>query len=90
MSEYYKVRVNGMVQGVGYRYFCKRKALEYNISGFVKNLFSGEVVLEIEGNSGMIIDFLTELKRGPIGSYVKEFEIEKLPFENKFSSFEIL
>jgi len=79
-----------MVQGVGYRYFCKRKALEYNISGFVKNLFSGEVVLEIEGNSGMINDFLTELKRGTIGSNIKEFEIEKLPFENKFSSFEIL
>ena len=32
-----ELRVSGMVQGVGYRYFCYRKANDLGITGWVKN-----------------------------------------------------
>ncbi|SPC34307.1 acylphosphatase [Candidatus Nitrosocaldus cavascurensis] len=33
-----KVFVEGMVQGVGYRYNVKHIAMKYRVKGFVKNL----------------------------------------------------
>lgn len=41
--------VSGFVQGVGYRYFIYREAVAVGVTGFVKNLWSGEVGNHAEG-----------------------------------------
>lgn len=89
MDKRYKIIVSGLVQGVGYRYFCHRKAAEYNLKGYVRNLFTGEVELEVEGNKNMISDFIIDLKIGPFGASVKSISSEELPFKNEFTEFRI-
>lgn len=41
----------GNVQGVGFRYRAYYAAREYNVSGWVKNLYDGSVELEAEGTA---------------------------------------
>jgi acylphosphatase len=37
MKSNYEIAIHGKVQGVGFRYFAQKKALENNITGFVRN-----------------------------------------------------
>jgi len=81
--------VKGIVQGVGYRYFCRKKADEFGIHGYVKNLYNGDVELEVEGEKNMTEDFIKELKIGPFNATVKKILVEEVPFKNKFNEFRI-
>lgn len=59
------ILARGVVQGVGFRFFVDRKAREYGLCGWVRNLPRGEVEIEVEGEKGMIEDFIKEIKIGP-------------------------
>ncbi len=89
MKKRVRINVKGFVQGVGYRYFCYRKAVEFNITGYAKNLIDGSVVIAAEGDADIINDFIEELKKGPRNSKVNSVNIEELTFKNEFSDFEI-
>ena len=82
--------LSGLVQGVGYRYFAMRKANVYGLKGFVKNLIDGRVEVVAEGEKNLIVEFIKELRRGPISAHVTEMNIEwdKPTFE--FDGFEAL
>jgi len=56
-----RVRIRGVVQGVGFRPFVHRLALRYQLGGWVRN-GSGEVTLLIEGRDESIADFLVALR----------------------------
>lgn len=59
-----KIIYSGRVQGVGFRYFIYHTALKYQISGYVKNLFDGNVELVINDSSKYINDFLLDIRNG--------------------------
>jgi len=84
-----KITVKGFVQGVGFRYFAYKKAKEYGITGYVKNLFNGDVEAEAQGKSGLIIDFLRELQIGPSGSFVKSVKSEDIQLQINETDFVI-
>ena len=84
-----RIIVKGLVQGVGYRYFCRKKAGEFGIYGYVKNLYNGDVELEVEGEKNMTEDFIKELKIGPFNATVKKILVEEVPFKNKYDEFRI-
>jgi acylphosphatase len=90
MKELIKVTVKGFVQGVGYRYFCYKKAKSCGIKGYVKNLFNGDVELEIEGDKGILNDYIKELKIGPVGSVVNSVYTERLISTEKYKDFNII
>lgn len=52
------------MQGVGFRYFVRKKALECHLTGWVKNLPSGKVEIEVEGMKKDLDSFLDYLKIG--------------------------
>ena len=56
-----RVRVTGLVQGVGFRPFVHRLALRHALGGWVRNA-SGEVVIALEGAPEEIDAFLRELR----------------------------
>jgi len=85
----YKITVKGSVQGVGYRYFCYRKAKEYSVKGYAKNNFNGNVDLVVEGEKGLLSDFINDLKIGPANAYVNSVSVEELEFNNEFLDFTI-
>ena len=66
--------VNGRVQGVGFRFTTKQKAMDYDIKGWVKNLPNGTVEIELEGNDLQVEDFLSDLKEG-FNPFIKVNEV---------------
>ncbi len=58
------IKVNGIVQGVGFRPFVYNLALKHNLTGFVSNTSAG-VHIEIEGSPTAINNFSTELRSDP-------------------------
>lgn len=59
-----RVRVGGMVQGVGFRPFVHCTALELGLGGWVMNTPAG-VLLEVEGDPDRLAAFLEAIRRRP-------------------------
>jgi acylphosphatase len=66
-----KYIIEGFVQGVGYRYFAHRKAIEYSIYGYAKNLMNGSVEVLAHGLVENIAAFKRQLESGPQRANVK-------------------
>ncbi len=80
-----KVRIKGLVQGVGFRNFTRKKATELGVTGFVKNLINGSVCIEAQGEKATLSIFISELKIGPRYSEVLEIkETIMLEIKNEF------
>jgi acylphosphatase len=84
-----EILVNGLVQGVGFRYFVYHEAQKLNLNGYVKNLYSGEVITVVEGEKFVVEDFFQKLKVGPMHAHVKNASVKWAEYKNEFSTFEI-
>jgi acylphosphatase len=84
-----EILVNGLVQGVGYRYFVLREAQKLDLNGFSENLFTGEVLTVVEGEQALIEDLISKLKVGPIHAAVKNCRVNWQEPLNEFNTFEI-
>jgi acylphosphatase len=83
------ILVRGMVQGVGFRYFVHMTAGELGLNGYVRNLFNGDVEIEVEGNRSLIEEFIKKVKVGPRSAHVSDLSIDWKEFSGKFRIFEI-
>jgi len=81
--------VQGIVQGVGFRYFVYRHATGLGLSGWVRNLSTSDVEIEVEGDRSLIEELMKELKVGPRSAHVKDLKIEWQNFEGRYEGFEI-
>jgi acylphosphatase len=79
----------GLVQGVGFRYFVYRVAVRLSLSGWVRNLYNGDVEIEAEGDRSLIEEFIKDMKIGPRSAHVKDLNIEWQDYRGTYSSFEI-
>ncbi|MDF1612759.1 MAG: acylphosphatase [Stygiobacter sp.] len=84
-----EIIVNGLVQGVGFRYFVYRNALKLGLKGFTQNLFSGEVLTVVEGPKYLIDELYEIIKIGPRYADVKNASIKFSEAKNEFINFEI-
>lgn len=81
--------VHGMVQGVGYRKFVKRKANHIGIKGFVRNVSDGSVEIGVSGK-GDVIDSFVESINVSIDHGPEVYKIERknnFLFGEEFDSF---
>jgi acylphosphatase len=69
------VRIEGRVQGVGYRAWAQRAAMTLRLAGWVRNRIDGSVEAVFQGSSEGIEDMLTLCERGPPGAAVDNVEI---------------
>lgn len=69
------VRISGRVQGVGFRDWTQRKAGDLGLSGWVRNLESGEVDALFCGPPDVVDRMLTAVRRGPQLARVDEVKI---------------
>ncbi len=67
--------VKGRVQGVGYRAFAQKKALELGLSGYAENLPDGRVEVVAEGPREVLELFLHHLRQGPRLARVEGVEV---------------
>jgi len=56
------VLFSGRVQGVGFRYTVCHEAASFAVSGFVKNLWNGDVELVAEGEENELLSFLQAVR----------------------------
>jgi acylphosphatase len=80
----------GLVQGVGFRWFVSRKAEGLGVSGWVRNLHNGSVELEAEADRSMLEELIKAVKIGPRSAHVTNVRIEWVEIHsNQDARFEI-
>ncbi|MBB6392866.1 acylphosphatase [Microbacterium thalassium] len=70
-----RVVVQGMVQGVGYRYTMRLIAREAGVTGWVRNRYDGSVEAEVEGSDAQVDTVLAWMAEGPPGSRVTQASV---------------
>ncbi len=76
------IKVYGKVQGVGFRFYTNKKAVELNIHGFVKNKPDGSVYIEAEGDNNDLATFIDWCNIGTQWSRVLKVEVQYIPLIN--------
>jgi len=69
------VRIEGLVQGVGYRAWTERAAIGFGLEGWVRNRRDGSVEAVFQGDDGAVSEMLAHCKQGPSGSAVTRVEV---------------
>jgi acylphosphatase len=85
-----EIKVEGFVQGVGFRYFVFKSANTLDLTGWVKNIPDGSVLVYAEGGRGQIDDLINQLKIGPGAADVRDVKVRWTEFSGKFKSFEVV
>jgi acylphosphatase len=84
------VIVHGHVQGVFFRSFVAKKAVELKLNGWVRNLPSGEdVEVQVEGDSDNLEKMLDWLRIGPPAAIVEKVIPTWSKNAHKYSHFSI-
>lgn len=74
----YKIRINGIVQGVGFRPHVFRLAIELGLHGWVLNSSYG-VFIEIEGSKDRLDEFMTRLIQSPPPlALIRDYQVEEI------------
>jgi acylphosphatase len=80
--------VRGTVQGVGYRWFVERAAVELGLAGYVRNLDDGRVEVYAVGPAQQLSELAGLLRKGPRWSDVRGVDEQEAAVEKR-SSFQI-
>jgi len=70
------VRISGLVQGVGFRAWTADEARRRQLSGWVRNLASGEVEALFSGPQAIVDDMIAACRRGPGSARVDHIAVE--------------
>jgi len=73
--------VEGVVQGVGFRWFVRRHATRLGLTGWVRNMDDGAVEAEAIGGADRLAEFEAELRRGPAHASVTNLRVVDVPDE---------
>ena len=84
-----KLKVYGLVQGVGFRYSARREAKRLQLTGYAKNLSDGTVEILLCGEKPNIKDFIEWCKEGPRLAQVAKLDIKWEEPDREYVTFEI-
>jgi acylphosphatase len=79
--------VRGHVQGVGFRYFVRRRANQIGVTGWVANEPDGSVRCVAEGPASALDHLLALLHSGPPGSHVADVQAVRGEATGRFDGF---
>ncbi len=88
MLRHYNITVKGKVQRVSYRFCAHAQAMKCNLTGYVRNLHTGDVFIEVEGEEDDINKLIDWCYVGSPLSEVKEVNAVESDVKN-FETFEI-
>ncbi len=81
--------VRGLVQGVNFRAYAVREAVQANLTGWIRNLRDGSVETVAEGPRANLDDFLAFLKVGSPSAQVTHVDVTWEDATGEFSEFRI-
>lgn len=67
--------ISGIVQGVGYRYHCRRQAQTLGLAGWVRNLDDGRVEAVLQGSREQVESMIRWCYRGPSEARVSDIAV---------------
>jgi acylphosphatase len=71
-----RVRVEGNVQGVGFRAFAVRVATALNLKGWTRNLKDGAMEAMVTGEVKDVEKFIQACMKGPAGAKVNNIDLQ--------------
>ncbi|KAH6718265.1 acylphosphatase [Leptodontidium sp. 2 PMI_412] len=89
MAKRLSFRVYGDVQGVGFRYFTRKKATSYGLTGWVRNAPNNEVEGEAQGEDDILQKFMKDIGSGPRHATVDKVEKEEMDVVDGETGFEV-
>jgi acylphosphatase len=81
--------ISGQVQGVSYRASAAREAQALQLSGWVRNLRSGQVELCAEGPPAALQALIAWCRRGPPAARVDSVDVHMSAATGEFSAFTV-
>jgi acylphosphatase len=83
-------KANGRVQGVCFRYFVRELGRSLGLTGYARNLPSGDAVeIQAEGEKEQLEKLMEQIRIGPPGARVTGVETSWADFSGQFSNFDI-
>ena len=70
-----RLRIEGSVQGVGYRFFAVDEARKLGLDGWIRNRSDGSVDALVSGSTGAVEAFVAACMRGPPGARVTNVDM---------------
>jgi acylphosphatase len=83
----FRAVVTGWVQGVYYRASCRERAVELELSGWVRNRADGAVELEAQGPADRVEALLAWCRQGPARARVESIEVTEIELAPSDSGF---
>jgi acylphosphatase len=84
-----RLRIEGRVQGVGYRDWLVREAERLGIEGWVRNRSDGTVEALLQGSEEAVEALVAWARRGPRGARVSDVQTHAVEQSEAFSRFEL-
>ncbi len=85
----YRIIVDGLVQGVGFRVFSARCADDLGIEGYVRNVADGSVEIIAQGEPEELQAYVARLWRGPEAAKVAAVDVTDAAANNRYRGFEV-
>ena len=82
-----QVQIEGLVQGVFFRYSTQQKAQELGVNGWVRNLPDGNVECLLEGDRDNVEALMQWCHHGPSGAHVDKVSMTWEPFQGDCKGF---
>ena len=70
-----RLLISGIVQGVGYRWSCRREAQGLGLTGWVRNLPDGRVEALLQGTKEQVERMIKWCYRGPAEAQVSDIAV---------------
>jgi acylphosphatase len=86
MTTVLHLRIQGIVQGVGYRWNMVQAARQRGVTGWVRNRHDGSVEAMVSGPQDVLDDLVAWARRGPPGARVDGIAVA--PGSGEFIGFE--
>jgi len=83
------VIVDGIVQGVGFRFFVFNHGRRMQLSGWVRNKINGTVEILAEGHRQDLEKFLDFISQGPSHAQVEKTEVSWLEAQSDLPPFTV-
>ena len=88
MKVRWRILFAGRVQGVGFRYTARYAARALYLTGWVRNLWDGDVEMEVQGDISQIRKLLIQLK-GERYIRIERMDIEEMPLDENEKQFTV-
>jgi len=84
-----RLRIEGRVQGIFFRYSAVEEAVRLRLRGWVRNCPDGSVEVVAEGQKKKIEDLIRWCRHGPPGAHVHNVRIQWEDYRGEFKTFRI-